>query len=140
MRFSAGQLRIVIEQKPFAIVLHDGVVIGPAKYRCEHNAFVGEWAVGRITDGVSDVVGIAGGVGQIIFAVKFMYPCTFKEAAIGVGAEQRYASAIKNLYIFWWFSKLQQVIAQLGNFRAECWFIACWIFIFSGVSTAGPAL
>jgi hypothetical protein len=130
----------MVEQIPFAVVLRNGVVIGPAKYRGEYYAFVGVGAVEVVGNGVGDKVGVASGVGQIIFAVEFVYPGAFKKAAIGVCAEQGNASAIENLNVLGRFCELQHVIAQLGNFRAVSRLIAGRVFIFCDVTAARPAL
>lgn len=77
----------MVEQIPFVVVLHDGVVVGPAEYRSEDYAFVGVGAIKVLGGGVVDVVSVAGGVGQIIFPIEFVNPCGFKKATVAVGAE-----------------------------------------------------
>lgn len=140
MGLAAGELRVVIEQVPLVVVFYDGVVVGPAEYRGEHYAFVGVGAVEIVGYRVGDKVGVARGVGQIIFAVEFMYPGTFKKAAIGVGAEQGDASAIEDLNILGRLCELQHVVTQLGDFRAVSRLIAGRVFIFCDVTAARPAL
>ncbi len=140
MGFAARQLRVVVEQIPFTLVLHDGVVVGPAEYGGEDYAFVGVGAIEVFSHRIGDVVGVAGGIGEVILAVKFVDPGGFKKAAVAVGTEQWNTGAIQDLQVFGGLGKLQHIVAEPGDFGAECGFVTCRVFIFLNVAATGPAL
>lgn len=140
MGFPTRKLRVVVEQIPFAIVLYDGMMVCPAVYRGEDYTFVSERTVGAIANRISNVMGVPSGVGEIIFAVEFVHPGGFEEATVGICAKYRDSAAIKNLDVFWRLRKLQHVIAQARNFRAERRFITRGVFVFCNVAAAYPAL
>ena len=59
----------MVEEPPLAAELHDGVVRGPAVDRGQDDALVGERAVRVVTDGVANLVRVAGGVAEVVLAL-----------------------------------------------------------------------
>ena len=53
---------VVMEEIPFALVLHDAVVGGPSHYRSEEDALIGERSVRIVADGVAEEMGVTGRV------------------------------------------------------------------------------
>ena len=49
----------MIEQEPFALVLHDAVVGGPAYDGIEDNTLIGEGAIRIVADGLSEHMSVA---------------------------------------------------------------------------------
>lgn len=92
---SIGRHTVVVEQIPFSFILYNGMVRGPTHYRSEDDTLIGERSVRIVADGVTQAVRIAGGVGEIIFAVVFVHPTGFEETAFIVASRQRFAILIE---------------------------------------------
>ena len=67
---------------------------------------------------------IAGGVGEIIFAVVFVHPTGFEETAFIVASRQRFAILIQNDNGFRLFCKFQHIFAEVGHTSGESLFVA----------------
>src|SRR5690606_32182173 len=78
---AAGQHGVVVVQPPLAAELHDRVVRGPADHRGEDHAAVGERTVRIVGRGIAQLVGVAGGVRQVVRAVVLVHPRAFEVAA-----------------------------------------------------------
>ena len=65
---------VVIEQEPFALVLHDAMVCCPAYNGIEDDALVGEGTIRIVADGVAEHVAVTGGVAEVILAVILVHP------------------------------------------------------------------
>ena len=114
----------MVEQIPFSFILYNGMVRGPTHYRSEDDTLIGERSVRIVADGVTQAVRIAGGVGEIIFAVVFVHPTGFEETAFIVASRQRFAILIQNDNGFRLFCKFQHIFAEFGHTSGESLFVA----------------
>ncbi len=89
----------------------------------EDDALIGEGAVGVVTDGIAEVVGVAGAVGEVVFAVVLVYPGGFEEA-VGVVGLEGFAVFVNDEDGAWLFGKFEHVVAQTGYAGGECGFVA----------------
>lgn len=80
----SAELTVVVEQVPLALELDDGVVRRPSQNRLEDPPAVRKRPVGRVTDGVAQVVGVAGRVGKVVLAVVLVHPGGLEEAPVVV--------------------------------------------------------
>ncbi|TLD22168.1 hypothetical protein PspLS_08025 [Pyricularia sp. CBS 133598] len=78
------ELAVVVEQIPLALELDDGVVRRPAQDWLEDPPAIGKRTVGRVADGVAQVVGVAGRVGKVVLAVVLVHPGGLEEAPVVV--------------------------------------------------------
>ena len=54
---SAGKLRVMIEQIPFAVDLYDGVVSRPSDYRFHKSSLISERSLRIITFSIAEIMG-----------------------------------------------------------------------------------
>jgi hypothetical protein len=85
--FAAGGDTVVIEKVPLVAVLDDGVVGGPSDDGGEDDALIDEGATGVAGGGVTDLVGVAGGIGEVKGVTVTMHPRGFEETVRVFGAE-----------------------------------------------------
>jgi hypothetical protein len=108
----------VIEKVPLVAVLDDGVVGGPSDDGGEDNAFIDEGAAGVIGDGVTDLVGVAGGIGEIIGVAVTVHPRGF-EKTVGVFGEKGRAGFTQYLNGKGFSVELEHVFREADNPRFE---------------------
>ena len=109
----------MVEEIPFAFILDDAVVGGPAYDGGEDYALIDEGAVGVVADGVAEQMGVAGGVGEVIFTVVFMHPGGFEEAMRVVGFEG-VAFFVEDYDGTRLFGKLEHVGGEAHASAGEC--------------------
>ena len=63
-----------MEKIPLAVYLNDGMMGGPTDHRSEDHALIYEWAVRVVADGITEEMGVACGIGEIILSVILMHP------------------------------------------------------------------
>ena len=62
----------MVEEPPFAVILHNTVVGSPADYRSQDLALVGERSIWAVAYCVAEMMGIACRVTVVIFSIIFM--------------------------------------------------------------------
>lgn len=134
---AVGQLTVMIEQVPFALVFHDGVVGGPAKNGFHDPSFVGEGAVRLVSFGVHQVVGGAGGVGKIILSIILVHPGTLEVAAVLISGGEGLAVLVQDLQVLRFGLEVLHIRVQFGKHRPESRFVA---FRTVGVGVKASAL
>ncbi len=95
------------------------MVIGPSFDGIEHYSLVGKGAVGRIAGGVIDKMGIAGGIGEIVFAFVFVHPGGFEKAFVVVFFGEELAVLIYDLNFFYGFAEVFHVLAEFRDPRKD---------------------
>ena len=64
------QLAIMIEEIPLSVILQDGMVRSPAKHGFQNPSLISEGANRAVTNGINQVMGSTGGIGEIILSVQ----------------------------------------------------------------------
>ena len=64
----------MVEQIPLAIEFADAVMRGPADHRRENDSLIRERPVRIVARRLAEQMGVAGRIGEIIFAVVFVHP------------------------------------------------------------------
>lgn len=75
----------MMEEIPSAFIFDYAVVCGPAHDGLEEHAAVGEGSIGVVARGVTEEMGVARAVTEIIGAVVFVHPACLEEAMRVVG-------------------------------------------------------
>lgn len=122
---STGRYAVVMEQIPFAFVFRNGVMGGPTYDRGKDDTLIGERAIWVVADGITQAVGVSGGVGEVVFSVILVHPGGFEEAAVVISGSQWLAVLVQDDYGFGFFGKLQHVRIEFGNACGDGRFIVC---------------
>ena len=72
------QVRVVVKQIPLSLVLHDGMVVGPAVHGLQDHSPVREWSQGIVARAILDLPA-AGRIRQVIRPVVFVHPHGLKK-------------------------------------------------------------
>src|SRR5690554_7848254 len=99
------------------------MVGGPSRNGIEHYALVGKGTVGIVSGGVANLMGVAGGIGKVVFSFVFVHPCCLKETTIVIALKQRFAVFIQDDQVFGLLSKLQHVVAHSYYFCTKRFFL-----------------
>ena len=86
---------VVIEQEPFALILHNAMVCGPTYDWIKDDALIGKGAIRIVTNSIAEHVAVACRIAEIIFAIILMHPRSLKEA-VGISSLQRLTVLIEN--------------------------------------------
>ena len=86
----------MVEEPPFAIILHNTVVGSPADYRSQDLALVGEWSVWAVAYCVAEMMGIACRVALVIFSIIFMHQAGLEETTVIVACCERFAVFVED--------------------------------------------
>ena len=105
----------MVEEVRFPLKLTDGMVGGPPNNRGQNDSLVGKWTIGIITCGITQQMGIAGGIGEIIFALVLMHPGSFKEPPLMITCSYGLPFLIEYHHIPELFCKPKHIITQLGH-------------------------
>ena len=116
------------------------MVVGPALHGFEHNALVSERAIRVVADGVAQIVGISGGVGEVVLAVVFVHPGRFEETFVVVAFQEKFAVFVQNFHLFHFFGEALQVGAEFGYPRQDGGLVAFTQCPFGIVLVVVPAL
>lgn len=108
-----GGHTVVMEEVPLALVLRDAVVGGPAHYRFQNDALVGEGAVGVVAHGIAQIVAVTRGVAEIVLALVLVHPAGLEEAVWVIGG-QHIAVLVYDDHGTGHFGKLLYVVGHQG--------------------------
>src|SRR5687768_2331798 len=114
MRFAACQC-IVIKQIPLAFIFHNGYMIRPAFYRIEYYALICKRPIRISAGSITNVMCIACGISEIIFAFVFEYPGAFEKTLVVVFFSKELAILINDLYFFYRLGKTFHILTQFGD-------------------------
>ena len=111
---------------------------GPAHDGVEDDALKGERPVGIVTNGIAQVMGVAGAVAEVVAAVVLMHPTGFKEAVWVVGG-QRLSVCVNDLHGTRRFGELQHVVGHPDHTRRQRGFLALrQVFVFEHLIVVVP--
>ena len=115
-------------------------MVSPTLNGFQHNAFVGERAVGIVARGVANVVGVARGIGKIVFAVVLMHPSGLKKTFVVVAFQESTAIFVHNFDVFHFLRKRFHIGAEFGHFWQQSLFIFFAQFAVGVIRSRCPAL
>ena len=105
------------------MILQDGVVRGPAEHGLEDAALVGVRSVRIVGHGVDDVMGRAGGIGEVVFAVVLVQPRIFEIAAVLVAGLDRGTVFVEDHDVARCLGELEHIVLHEGDLRADGVFV-----------------
>lgn len=111
---SAREFTVMIEEVPLSFKFSNRMVVSPAQYRVQYYALVGKGAVRIITGSIGNVVGIAGRIREVVRAIVFVHPGSFKKASVVVATQNGFSIFIQNHYFLHGLCKLEHVVAHFG--------------------------
>lgn len=134
---------VVVEQVPLALELRNRVVCSPTLDRLQNAVLVCERTKRRIANGVCKVVGVAGGVREVVLALVLVHPGCFKEAAVVLAGVDWLAVCVVDDELLHVAGESVHVVAQFGHARHQSRLVAAGFHGLVGVTVefaSPPAL
>ena len=79
---------VVIEQEPFALILHNAMVCGPTYDWIKDDALRGKGAIRIVTNSIAEHVAVACRIAKVILAVILVHPGSLEEAVRITGLQR----------------------------------------------------
>ena len=90
------------------------MVSGPAHYRLQYHALVGEGTIGIVAHGIAEQVGVTRAVAKVVFALVLVHPAGLEET-MGIVRRQRLSFLVHNQQGLGRLGELQHVGSHQGH-------------------------